>query len=130
MDLKSMPDKIPQSLRANVSVAASGRATVTSFTGWSIPVQNWLQRQIEDSWTFSPAIYDGTPVAVQLRLVFRFYRGRRSKSTTTILQNVGGFPVVVVIDVAPPGTPTSSQRVVLYGGVPTYIEPRQYITPH
>lgn len=130
MDLKSMPDKIPQSLRANVSVAASGRATVTSFTGWSIPVQNWLQHQIEDSWTFSPAIYDPTPVAVQLRLIFRFYRGRRSRSAATTLRDAGDSPVVVVVDVAPPDSPPSSQRVVLYGGVPTYIEPRQYITPH
>lgn len=130
MDLKSMPENFPLSLRARVSVAANGRATVTSFNGWDLRVQNWLQRQIEGSWTFSPATYDATPVAAELGLIFRFFRGRRSRSAGTTLRDAGDSPVVVVVDVAPPGSPPSSQRVVLYGGVPTYIEPRQYITPH
>ena len=100
-----------------IGSSASGESDV----GESDP-SDWLMDKIADTFTYAPALYDGSPISSEINLLIRFYPPEGADSTTSVPRD-SVTPSVTVLDLLSP-IPGKVYEL-RYGGYPFVGEGRR-----
>ncbi len=104
--LSGFPMK-PASFSGRVSVDERGKARIVELSPiGSIPrgesdVSDWLMDKIADTFTYAPALYDGSPISSEISLLIRFYPPEGTDSTSGVPRDLV-TPSVTVLDLSSP----------------------------
>jgi hypothetical protein len=112
--IKNLP-KVPSFVLMHVSVDEGGTMRVLGWDDVSRDLAAVVKNQIEKGWRFGPATYEGSPIASDLALYFRFAAHENDCCPLPIVpadwRLVGGL---VIVDVVPEPDPVS--YTIYYGG--------------